>query len=982
MGLGFGGKNSKSAPAKGDKGGKGGKGDKEPATKKGGSASKEPATKKGGKEPATKKGGDAPKKATKGDAKKDEGKNEIDQAGGHEGAFTSSDDGTVTKKCNKAEWQFYKTLNKHSKLKPFCPKLVKVIGKEKDEEHSVQMGDLTAGYEKPCILDIKMGVTSAAPDADKEKKKSMEAKDKSTTTVSLGIRIVGMKVYNHEEKKWIKHDKPWGKALTDDTINDGILEFFDTGDKKRDWRQDVVAPFTEQLLLIQKHFRKQTDLQFISSSLLFVYDAVGDAKCVVKMIDFAHVFPLSDGEHDEGYLTGLKNLLPVFEGMVAGNKVGGGKDEASDTEDEAEAGVAAAQLTDDEIKEAWKQADKDGDGTLSFKEVKRLLGKLNVKKPEKYVKTMFNEVDADNSKELDFDEFKHFLELLRMRQEIIDIFEAHGADPAFWTPKELAKFVSDVQGEPMKEKEAKALITKLEPDSNGEKLNVTGFAAYLYSPACSGLSAEHREVSQDMTQPMAHYWLASSHNTYLLGDQLKGESSIQAYINTFEKSCRCVELDCWDNPKDMSMPIIYHGHTLTSKITFEDVIKTIRDYAFKHTDYPIILSLEVHCNEEGQRAMAKIITDILGEADMIPESFEGNKRCPPPSELKRKVLLKGKMLAWDDDEDEDPEDRAKTLAAIAEAEAGADDKKGKGKGKKGGKDEKAEGGAGEEKKDKKKKGAIAKELSDLVHLKAVHFKDFADSKENGKAWEMSSFAEGKMIKITEGDPAGFADYNTRQLSRIYPKGMRIDSSNYDPVPAWNSGSQIVALNYQTGADEMWINDGKFLGNGRSGYILKPENMRGDSSEFDHRTKADVAKTLVITVVSGWQIPKGQSEKAEGEIIDPYVSIAVHGVKADKKRIQTKTIKNNGFNPVWEPLTTDKKQPKKKKNVFEFPLTQPELAILLFKVYDEDLLSSNDFIAQYSCSATHIGAGYRSLPLKNEDGKVYKNSSILVHVAWK
>lgn len=36
-----------------------------------------------------------------------------------------------------------------------------------------------------------------------------------------------------------------------------------------------------------------------------------------------------------------------------------------------------------------------------------------------------------------------------------------------------------------------------------------------------------------------------------------------------------------------------------------------------------------------------------------------------------------------------------------------------------------------------------------------------------------------------------------QFSRVYPKGQRIDSSNYNPIPFWNSGGQMVALNYQT-----------------------------------------------------------------------------------------------------------------------------------------------------------------------------------------
>lgn len=61
------------------------------------------------------------------------------------------------------------------------------------------------------------------------------------------------------------------------------------------------------------------------------------------------------------------------------------------------------------------------------------------------------------------------------------------------------------------------------------------------------------------------------------------------------------------------MPIIYHGHTLTSKITFKEVIETIRDYGFTASPYPVILSLEVHCGIEGQQAMARIVRDILGD---------------------------------------------------------------------------------------------------------------------------------------------------------------------------------------------------------------------------------------------------------------------------------------------------------------------------------------------------------------------------------
>ena len=101
----------------------------------------------------------------------------------------------------------------------------------------------------------------------------------------------------------------------------------------------------------------------------------------------------------------------------------------------------------------------------------------------------------------------------------------------------------------------------------------------------------------------------------------------------------------------------------------------------------------------------------------------------------------------------------------------------------------------------------------------------------------------------------FTEYNKRQLSRIYPAGRRVDSSNYNPVPLWNMGCQIgvctyvsvcvcvccvyvcihicihilctlvVALNFQTDCTELDVNRGRFLQNGNSGYVLKPEVLR-------------------------------------------------------------------------------------------------------------------------------------------------------------
>ena len=59
-------------------------------------------------------------------------------------------------------------------------------------------------------------------------------------------------------------------------------------------------------------------------------------------------------------------------------------------------------------------------------------------------------------------------------------------------------------------------------------------------------------------------------------------------------------------------------------------------------------------------------------------------------------------------------------------------------------------------------------------------------------------------------------YNKRQMSRIYPRGGRVDSSNYMPQIFWNAGCQMVALNFQTPDLAMQLNQGKFEYNGSCG----------------------------------------------------------------------------------------------------------------------------------------------------------------------
>ncbi|XP_074646958.1 1-phosphatidylinositol 4,5-bisphosphate phosphodiesterase gamma-1-like isoform X2 [Tubulanus polymorphus] len=168
------------------------------------------------------------------------------------------------------------------------------------------------------------------------------------------------------------------------------------------------------------------------------------------------------------------------------------------------------------------------------------------------------------------------------------------------------------------------------------------FIGFLFSHHNTIRDSSHDTLHQDMNRPLSHYWIASSHNTYLTGDQCRSESSCEAYARCLRMGCRCIELDCWDGPDNM--PYIYHGHTLTSKIKFLDVLKTIKEHAFVSSEFPLILSIENHCRIVQQRNMAQAFRDIFGEMLITDPLEKDAKQLPSPNQLKRKIILKHKKL--------------------------------------------------------------------------------------------------------------------------------------------------------------------------------------------------------------------------------------------------------------------------------------------------------------------------------------------------
>ena len=96
---------------------------------------------------------------------------------------------------------------------------------------------------------------------------------------------------------------------------------------------------------------------------------------------------------------------------------------------------------------------------------------------------------------------------------------------------------------------------------------------------------------------------------------------------------------------------------------------------------------------------------------------------------------------------------------------------------------------------------------------------------------MSSYKEKMSQKIVDqGRHAEWATHNTAHFSRVYPRGGRIESSNYSPAQFWDAGVQMAALNYQTYDLGYILNCAMFQANGGCGYVLKPAYLRAPADE--------------------------------------------------------------------------------------------------------------------------------------------------------
>ncbi|XP_049925449.1 inactive phospholipase C-like protein 2 isoform X2 [Epinephelus moara] len=608
------------------------------------------------------------------------------------------------------------------------------------------------------------------------------------------------------------------------------------------------------------------------------------------------------------------------------------------------------------IGSVFELADMEKEGHIDLFRATQIIKGLNPGMKESRIELKFKELQKAKDQygeAINMDTFVEAYCELCTRPEIFFLLVQFSSNKEYLDSKDLMLFVEVEQGvEGVTEDMCREIVQKFEPSAEGRDrayLSIDGFTHYLLSSECHIFDPQHKRVCQDMTQPLSHYYINSSHNASLLEDHFWGSSDISSYIRALRMGCRSIEVIVWDGPDNE--PVVYVGSSVASHLAFSKVLDIINQYAFESSEYPLILCLVTHCCIPQQRVMAQHMKKILGDKLYIEPPNKEENYLPSPEKLKGKILIKGKKL---------PPNCTDTEGDVTDEEEGLE------MSRRVGADEKDQiNGLGY------KRLRLCRELSDLVSLcKSVQFRDFEISKRDQKYWEICSFNEVDANRFANEFPEEFVCYNKRFLSRIYPTPMRIDASNMNPQDFWKCGCQIVAMNYQTPGLMMDLNLGWFRQNGNCGYVLRPAIMREEVSYFSANARDSLpgvsAQLLHIKVISGQNLPKPRGSAAKGDVVEPYIYVEIHGIPADCAEQRTKTVSQNGDNPIFE-------------ESFEFQINLPELAVLRFVVLDDDYIG-DEFIGQYTIPFECLQPGYRHVPLQSLTGEFLPNTTLFVHVA--
>ncbi|XP_047317348.1 phosphoinositide phospholipase C 2-like [Impatiens glandulifera] len=531
-------------------------------------------------------------------------------------------------------------------------------------------------------------------------------------------------------------------------------------------------------------------------------------------------------------------------------------------------------------------------------------------------------------------------------QDVKMLFETYkGPEEEVMGADQLQRFLVEVQGEEGATREdAQAIINSVRHlniifhHKGGMRLE--SFFRYLlgdYNPPLNPSLGVHHE----MDAPLSHYYLFTGHNSYLTGNQLYGKCSVKPIIRALERGVRVIELDLWPNSRNDKV-IVCHGGTLTSPVDLIKCLKAINEHAFTASEYPLVITFEDHLTPILQAKVVDMVTKTFGDKLFCPQ--DELKELPSPSSLKRRIIISTKPPEFRESQAKDKHTKTNEMVKIQEELDDQDEEP-------------------------------LTQVPQYRRLIAIHAGKPKGGKQNLFSEDPNiarriSLSEQDLKDAVKAEGQDIIRFTHRNLVRVYPKGVRVDSSNYDPLVAWSHGAQMVAFNMQGYGKYLWIMQGMFRANGGCGYVKKPDFLlRNEGFDPDMSMSMPIKLEFKVKLYmgEGWHLDFHRTHFDLYSPPDFFTKIGIVGLEGDKEMKRTKTI-NNSWIPMWN-------------EDFEFVLKVPELALLRVGVFDYDPSGKNDFGGQTCLPLLEIRPGYRSVPLYDEKGEQYKHVKLLMHFSF-
>ncbi|EHB09390.1 Inositol polyphosphate multikinase [Heterocephalus glaber] len=130
-----------------------------------------------------------------------------------------------------------------------------------------KLEDVTHKFNKPCIMDVKIGRKSYDPFVSSEN--IQQQVSKYLLMEEIGFLVLAMMVYHVHSDNYEAKNQHFGRSLTKETIKDGVSKFFHNG---FGLRKDAIAASIQKIEKILQWFESQKQFNFYASSLLFVYE--------------------------------------------------------------------------------------------------------------------------------------------------------------------------------------------------------------------------------------------------------------------------------------------------------------------------------------------------------------------------------------------------------------------------------------------------------------------------------------------------------------------------------------------------------------------------------------------------------------------------------------------------------------------------------------------------------------------------------------